>query len=115
MAVNQEAFAAGHFEVAFHALMAALHAAGDQDDEAAIETVRQTAADQDAQLTARAPPHRLSGRVAAEHGGRGVFETAVTHADALLARVRAGKALADARRRHGPPAAREHPLRGNDE
>jgi hypothetical protein len=103
MDVNREAFDTGHYEVAYHALMAALHAAADLDDDAAVAAVRNTAESQGAWIDTHAAGHRLSTRSAAAHGGHSVFATTATHAAAVAARSRAGRALADARSLRNPP------------
>jgi hypothetical protein len=95
MAANREAFDAGHYEAAFHALQAALHLADDAGDEGTIRSAQRAAREPGAGLDARAPDHRMGSRHAAEHGGRALLEPAALHAEAMLSRLPAARAMAN--------------------
>jgi hypothetical protein len=85
---NQEAFAARHFEAAYHALVAALHAAQDDHDAQRLEAVALLAQDQQRELDAAHPGHPLASRSAAERHHVGLYAMAARQAaaQATLAR-----------------------------
>ena len=85
---NASAFAAGHYETAYHALMAALHAAQDQHEPSRLERVSSLASQQQKFLDQTAPEHRLSTASAAEHGHPGVYAQASRQADAQASLAR---------------------------
>jgi hypothetical protein len=85
MRINDEAFAAGRYETAYHALMAALHASQDAADPVYLRRVEQTADYQQEQIDAVAPKHRLSSIEAKQHGVVGIFRMASRQASARLA------------------------------
>lgn len=80
MAVNREAFASGHFEAAYHALMAALHVAQDVGDRARLEEVAKLAGEEAEGVDAVQPAHRLSSTTSREHGFESVFRLAARQA-----------------------------------
>jgi hypothetical protein len=71
---NKDAFERGHYETAYHLLMAALHAAEDESDADQLDSVGTLAATQQVRLDALAPDHRLA--TAQAHGEYGVFSLA---------------------------------------
>jgi hypothetical protein len=60
MAISRDAAAAGHFEVAYHALAGALHAAQDADEAAKLLEVEATVRAVLAMIDTTAPAHPLS-------------------------------------------------------
>src|SRR4051794_22110146 len=80
MAVSGEAFAAGHYEAAYHALMAALHLAQDLGDEGRLLRVARVAGEQGRHIDTVSPSHRLSSQTARARGSNSVFEYAVRQA-----------------------------------
>ncbi len=76
MRINDEAFAAGRYETAYHALMAALHASQDAGDPVQLRRVEQTAEQQQDQIDTDSPRHRLSSGKAKRHGAVGIFRMA---------------------------------------
>ena len=60
MALNGETFGAGQYEAAYHALMAALHLAETQGDDARLLSLARVAAEQGHSIDTLDPPHRLS-------------------------------------------------------
>ena len=62
MAINALAFAKGQYEVAYHALVAALHCAHDLHDSNRVVAVQQRAAEQRHEIDERAPGHYQAGR-----------------------------------------------------
>jgi hypothetical protein len=87
MRINSEAFDAGHYEVAYHALMASLHAAQDAGDVEHLRAVERTAEQQQDRIDADAPNHRLSSHQAKKHGAMGIFQLAARQASARAAMV----------------------------
>jgi hypothetical protein len=87
---NADAFAAGRYETAYHALMAALHAAQDRHEASRLDSLSSLALQQQEKLDAVAPAHRLSSAAAGGHGHPGVYAQASRQAEvqASLARLR---------------------------
>jgi hypothetical protein len=85
MRINDGAFAAGRYETAYHALMAALHASQDMGDPVLLRRVEQTAEQQQDQLDVDSPHHRLSSDEAKRHGVVGIYRMAARQASARLA------------------------------
>lgn len=85
--LNAEAVARGQYEVAYHLLMAALHVADDAKDLAALERVAQLAKEQGAALERLQPSHHLSRRQAQLRGQTAVFDSLITHVDAVRLRL----------------------------
>jgi hypothetical protein len=88
MAVNAEAFAAGNWEAAYHALMAALHCAADLRDAGRLAAVSDVARGQQAAIDAKAPGHALSSRSAGVRGHKSLLETAAFMADTRVGMLR---------------------------
>ena len=80
MSVNAEGFGSGHYEAAYHALMAALPLAKDLGDEARLLPVAQVAREQGRSIDSRAPSHRLSSQMAQSRAHESVFRLAVRQA-----------------------------------
>jgi hypothetical protein len=83
--INREAFAARHFDVAYHLLMAALHLVDHARDQQGLERIAQVATEQGAAMTPATPLYRL-------------FETLGVHIDAVRLRM---DSAAQTRRRSG--------------
>ncbi|HWI38098.1 MAG TPA: hypothetical protein VNU64_16685 [Burkholderiales bacterium] len=77
--LNRRAAAQGEFEVAYHLLMAALHAADREANEEALTAVK--------------PPHHLSRRQALARGQTSVFDSFVAHLDAVRLRLQSQRQL----------------------
>lgn len=87
MTLNGEAFAEKRYEVAYHVLMAALHAAQDAGDPAGLRWVERTAEEQQTRIDTDTPRHRLSSDAARHHGALGIFQMAARQASARAAIV----------------------------
>src|SRR5689334_14728942 len=93
LAINRRAFARAEYEVAYHALAAALHVACDHADAARISDVRRIALRQGAWIDEHRPEHRLSSSSAKARGRNSMFSmlerqaAAAAHID-LIARPR---------------------------
>jgi hypothetical protein len=93
LAAHHAAFDAGHYETAYHALMAALHSAQDQHDARRLDEIAVLAASQQQRIDTDTPEHRLSSATAATRGHSAML-TLASHqaqAQALLARRRAAE------------------------
>jgi len=93
LAASEAAFAAGHYEVAYHALMAALHCAEQAADTDRLEEVAQVARRHQQALDAQSPSHRLSSQSSAQRGHRSVFEAGAVTAESARKRLEAAKVL----------------------
>src|SRR5262249_10948867 len=83
--IDHGAFEAGRYEVAYHALMAALHAAQDVGDLEHLREVGRAAERQQDRIDADGPGHRLSSHEAKKHGAMGIFRMAARQASARAA------------------------------
>ncbi len=97
MAINRETFAAGHYDVAYHALDAALACARDLADADRLTTVEATAAGQLAWIDAHDPQYEHSTASARTRGHSSVF--------AMLAHQAGARRRMLHPRRLGPGAA----------
>ncbi len=78
MDINKEAFEQEHYEVAYHALAAALHCAILlEEKQAALTILEQRACEQRDWIDAAASHHPLSSQSAVLHGHRSVYATLV--------------------------------------
>lgn len=93
LALNRRAAARGDFEVAYHLLMAALHAADDAADEAVLTRIGDLAREQAAAVEAVRPPHHLSRHQAQVRGQTTVFDSFLAHVDAVRLRLQSRRQL----------------------
>ncbi len=91
--LSEEAAASGQFEVAYHVLMAALHAAERESRTDAVERISRIAAIQEKAIEAQQPPHPLSQAAAARRGTESVYSTLQTHAEAVRLRIQGKRQL----------------------
>jgi hypothetical protein len=75
----------GHFEVAYHAFMAAVHCAEDVEDRIRLAEAADVLRRIKNQVDAISPPHKLSTRNS--HAGRSIFEIGATSAEAAIKRL----------------------------
>ena len=104
--INGTSYAAGHFQVAYHVLSAALHCAEDLLDLELAATVRERAERQQTELDRTEPPHPLSTAGASRRGTHPLFTSLSRTAHAAYARIKAQLAQAHAhsvRYGHLPP------------
>jgi len=104
--INGTSYAAGHFQVAYHVLSAALHCAEDLLDPELAATVRERAERQQTELDRTEPPHPLSTAGASRRGTHPLFTSLSRTAHAAYARIKAQLAQAHAhsvRYGHLPP------------
>jgi hypothetical protein len=87
LALNREAFAAGSYEVAYHALAAAMHCAIELEAPELLSDVAQRASEQMTWIDEHVPEHTLSTRSAGQRGNTSVYgllaRQATTHAHML--------------------------------
>lgn len=76
--------AGAHYGAAYHALVAALHCAGDARDAAQLAEVAGLLRDAKGVVDAIRPPHRLSTQAA--HTGRSIFEMGAVQAEVAIQR-----------------------------
>lgn len=88
LTINTDAMEGRLYEVAFHALTAALHAAEVRGDAERFDAVKRLAERQLEHIDKHEPEHRFSSRSAAERGQHPVFATLArqAHTRALLVR-----------------------------
>jgi hypothetical protein len=77
--------AVGHFEVAYHSLMAAVHCAEDAEDRARLAEVAAELRRIKGVVDAIRPPHKLSTQAA--HTGRSIFEMGTFSSEAAIQRL----------------------------
>jgi hypothetical protein len=87
LALNERAAAAGDYEVAYHLLMAALHAADHAKDRAALDRILALSRRQGAAVDAEQPPHQLSRAQAHARGQTALFESLAAHIEAVRLRM----------------------------
>lgn len=87
--------AAGHYEVTYHLMMAALHCAEDAGDAARLSEVAGLFRHYWHAVDAISPPHRLSTQAA--HSGRSIFEAGAITAEAEIKRLESEQRLAELR------------------
>lgn len=80
LAMSREAHAQAHYEVAYHALTAAMHSADDAADVRALAVIGREAERQIAHIDRVDPAHRLSTTSAARHAHPGVYALLVRQA-----------------------------------
>lgn len=80
--INRRAFARAEYEVAYHALAAALHVACDDADLERISDVRRIALRQSTWIDTHRPEHRLSSSSASARGRKSMFSMLERQAEA---------------------------------
>ena len=91
--LNRRAAARGDFEVAYHLLMAALHAADDAGDEQSLQGIRELARQQGEAVEAVQPSHHLSRKLAQARGQTAVFDSFIAHLEAVRLRLQSHRRL----------------------
>jgi len=74
LALNQEAFAGGHYEAAYHILDAALHYAYDTGDSEQLGQIEQLAQQQLRHIDSNTPSHTMSSQSVMGRHGVNLFE-----------------------------------------
>jgi hypothetical protein len=85
--LNQRAAKQGDFEVAYHLLMAALHAADHARELGALDDIARRGREQGEALERVKPPHALSRRHADLRGQTSVFDSFAAHVEAVRLRL----------------------------
>lgn len=78
--ISREALESGHYEVAFHALSAAIHCANDLGNEEFLRDVEQEAEAQKALIDQAAPESRMSTQAAHRRGGKNMYDSLIQQA-----------------------------------
>jgi hypothetical protein len=94
---NLTAMSGEQYEVAYHALAAALHAAADARDCAQLAEVGDIAVTQLGWINRNAPGHRLSTGSAASRGNKSPFASLAAQSRSTRGRIRIEAALAASR------------------
>jgi hypothetical protein len=87
VACSTDAAAANLYEVAYHALMAALHAAEAADDLSALRDITEIAQRQERAIESVSPPHRLARVSAQARGTVPLYSSLALHIEAVRARI----------------------------
>ena len=82
-ALSREAHVSGQHEVAYHALVAAMHAAEDAHDVAGVHNAMKEAQAQIAWVDQNNPDHRLSTKSAGRRNHRGVYAMLSSQAETI--------------------------------
>lgn len=98
LALDRQAASGGDYEVAYHLLMAALHAADHAKDLAGVERIAQLATEQCAAIERVRPQHHLSRRQAQLRGQTAVFDSLGAHIDAVRLRLQSEEQRSKLRR-----------------
>ena len=99
LSLGERAAAVGQYEVAYHALAAAMHAAKDAGDRAALDDALTMCEAQSAAIEAIRPPHGMS-QLSAHRRGTEALDTSLHN---TIASVRARLAVANLNLRHDEP------------
>jgi hypothetical protein len=86
--INQKMMQSGHYEVAFHALEAALHCAEDLEDEQRLTAIQQAAEQQRDLIDAEAPEHRMSSQTALKRGGQNLYNILIRLANVPISQLK---------------------------
>lgn len=92
MDINKEAFGQGHYEVAYHALAAALHCTVQLEGQEVLTALEQRAREQRDWIDTSASGHPLSSQSASLHGHASVYSS-------LVKQIRTKQLM----QRHNPP------------
>ncbi|HEY9016255.1 MAG TPA: hypothetical protein VIM84_14475 [Gemmatimonadales bacterium] len=93
LAMHEDAFAAGRFDVAYHVLAAALHAAEEVPSIELLMAVRDLAEQRQKALDAMEPQHRLSSLSAGRRGHTPQYTALATIAMSVKGRIEADNAV----------------------
>lgn len=93
--LSREAAQIGEYEVAYHAIMAALHAAETARSLSGVERIIRLAEEQENAIEGQSPPHHLSSAQAQRRGTHSVYRSLPAHADAVRLRLKAAGASLD--------------------
>jgi hypothetical protein len=88
-ALSETAFSAGHVEVAYYLLMAAMHCAEDTHDASRLREVAQVTRTMLRTLDTKNPSHRLATTASLARGAPNLFEEAAKTAELTIPRVEA--------------------------
>jgi hypothetical protein len=89
MQIHEQAFEAGRFQVAYHVMAAAVHAAEEFNSVESLEQVEVLARSRQAELDEREPEHAISTASAKSRGNTALFANLATTAGAARVRISA--------------------------
>lgn len=87
LAINQRLMQHGSYEMAYHALMAAMEGANQLQNEQWLNQILEIANDQRDLIDRTAPGHRMSTQVAIERGGQNLYDLMIRQTKASLDRI----------------------------
>jgi len=93
MQIQEEAFKTGRFEVSYHILAAALHAAEELNSVPLLEEIGALANSRQAEIDARDPTHTISTASAQGRGNWALFASLSVTANAARTRIAADAAV----------------------
>jgi hypothetical protein len=99
--IHNQAFEAERFELGYHVLAAALHAAEELNDNDLLTEVGRLAEERQKKIDAITPQHRLSSSSAHRRGNPSQYNSLVTIAAAAKGRINADHALGRSQRARG--------------
>ena len=91
--LNERAAAQGDYEAAYHLLMAALHCADHARDAQVLDLLTRLAREQGEEVEAIEPPHHLSRKHAEARGQTALYDSLLTHIDAVRLRLESVRQL----------------------
>lgn len=89
--LSAEAARIGEYEIAYHAILAALHAAESARSLSGVERVLRLAEEQEMAIESLRPPHRLSSAEAKHRGTDPLYRSLPIHAEAVRLRLTSDK------------------------
>lgn len=87
MAISRNMLQSRHYEVAFHALQAALHCAEDLHDEQRLVAVQQEAQSQIDTIDSTDPQHRMSTQESLQRGGQSLYALLLRQVSLIISQV----------------------------
>src|SRR5215212_9763844 len=91
--LHEAAFQSGRYELGYHLLAAALHAAEDLDDMDLLAEVGKLAEERQTRIDRQRPDHRLSSTAAKRRGNPAQYSSLVAIVAAVRGRITADRAL----------------------
>jgi hypothetical protein len=99
--LHEAAFQSGRYELGYHLLAAALHAAEDLDDLDLLSDLGKLAQEAQTEIDRQSPTHRLSSTAAKKRGNPAQYSSLVAIVAAVKGRITADRALQRSQRSRG--------------
>jgi hypothetical protein len=91
--LHDDAFEAERYELSYHVLAAALHAAEELDSPELLKSLQKVAANRQSQIDELRPEHNISSEAAKGRGNSALFASLANIADAARGRIAADQAV----------------------